>query len=327
MAQHRLWPNLHSPLTSVFHSPEFVTCLREVGLSVHAVQARLGSDLVGLALVFEDSLYPLPLIGKKGFCPGGFLAHDLEVKTVLLEGLKKHFARKQLYLEVYEAQSTLEPLAQNNLSTQDYLNFLIDLREEQAETFDKYNRSMRRNIRRAAANALRLKEVTTTGDLKAAFRLLRRTSRRVQAPLLPWVLFKAIFEHLVPAGFVKIYLAEMPDGQAWRPVNTRVELLYQGVATDWFTGSDESTAQQQTGAWLVDQVLRDLKSKGIQTFDFGGAGRVGQNYGPAEFKRRFGGEEVGVRRVLHTYHPHLKQLARKVFLLRESVKRFLKISN
>src|SRR5439155_1667344 len=39
------------------------------------------------------------------------------------------------------------------------------------------------------------------------------------------------------------------------------------------------------------------------TFDFGGSGRVGEAYGPGEFKRRFGGREVRPGRMFAVYHP------------------------
>jgi len=46
-------------------------------------------------------------------------------------------------------------------------------------------------------------------------------------------------------------------------------------------------------------------------FDFGGGGRVGEDYGSAEFKRRFGGREIEISRHVQVYHPWLRALVRR----------------
>ena len=43
--------------------------------------------------------------------------------------------------------------------------------------------------------------------------------------------------------------------------------------------------------------------EGCRTFDFGGAGPPGAAYGPAEFKRRFGGAMINPGRFERVYRP------------------------
>jgi lipid II:glycine glycyltransferase (peptidoglycan interpeptide bridge formation enzyme) len=82
----------------------------------------------------------------------------------------------------------------------------------------------------------------------------------------------------------------------------RLVLRWGGTLYDWYAGSD---LDQPTHAdeWLVWQVLRQGIREGCNTFDFGGAGKPDEPYGPREFKRRFGGQAVNPGRFEKVYRP------------------------
>jgi hypothetical protein len=296
------------PEASVYHTPEFHRALRLAGLPCHVESVRRDGRLTALGLVLLDRLLPVPLLGQKAFAPAGLLAADEHALHELLDRLDRRLRSRCLYFEQYldhrDADATLTT---RGLTVDRHRNFLVDLDLPLDQIRARYSRGIRRNIRAADQRGFRWRLARNPEELAAVHSLLLETSRRVGAPPLPWALLKAVHHELVPAGMCRIYLAATAQGQL---VNARVELLHQGRAIDWFTGTSLEWAESQVGTWLVDQVLADLHGRGLTVFDFGGGGRVGEHYGPAEFKRRFGGREIEITRHMKVYHPWLKQLAR-----------------
>ncbi len=298
------------PAASVYHTPEFRRALRLAGLTVHVETVRRAGRLVGLGLVLLDRLLPVPLLGQKAFAPAGLLAVDEEALEELLDRLDRRLRSRCLYFEQYLDHRGLDGLlAGRGQRTDRHRNFLVDLDRPLEQIRASYSRGIRRNILAAEVHGFHWRLARTPDELASAHALLLETSRRVGAPPLPWGLLKAVHHELVPAGMCRIYLAAPSSGRG-PVVNARVELLFQGRAIDWYTGTSESWAESQVGTWLVDQILADLHGRGLRVFDFGGGGRVGESYGPAEFKRRFGGQEIEISRHMQVYHPWLKRLAR-----------------
>lgn len=297
------------PGASVYHSPEFHRALQLAGLPCRVTAHRREGRLEGLALVLLDRLFPLPLVGFKAFAPAGLLAADDQARMALMESLDRALSLRCLYLEQYVEGRQLDDLmAARGQRTTRHRNFLVDLVQPAGQLRSAYSRGLRRNIRAAERAGFRWRLAHGPADLASVNRLLMDTSRRVGAPPLPWPLLKAVYHELVPAGMCRIYVAE--PLQAPIIVSTRVELLFKGRAIDWFTGTSRDWTESQVGSWLVDRILEDLRERGVAIFDFGGGGRVGEHYGPAEFKRRFGGREIEISRHQRMYHPLLTRAAR-----------------
>jgi len=296
---------------AVYHSPQFADCLRNAGIPCYVIQARREGRLAGLAVVVEDRLLPLPFLGAKGFCPAGLLADGEREHRALLEALESLLRGRMLYLEVFDRARVFDRIrAEFDYLHDRHRNFLIDLGAGLEAVRSGYSRAIRRNIARAQQYELRCRLATCSHDVRVAWQLLFETSRRVGAPVLPYPLLRAVHRQMVPCDMARIYLGELLVEGSWTAVNARVELLYKGWAIDWYTGSSVPFINTQVGPWLVDKVIEDCCSLDCHTFDFGGGGRVGENYGPAEFKRRFGGTEIEVTRYQRVYHPMLMQLAR-----------------
>lgn len=265
---------------------------------------------MGLAPAIVDRLAPVPVIGSKAFLPAGLLCDSDEVHEELLAALRRWLRWRGLYLEIFDPGRSLDELRLRcGYRIDRHRNYVLDLTQPLAAIRGRYSRAVRRNLRQAEEHGLRVRPASSVDDLRTVHRLLRATSDRVAAPALPWALLKAVHHRLAPLGMARTYLAEEPAGEAWRAVNTRVELIHGGRVIDWYTGADPKRVHTQAGPWLVDQVLSDLRQRGATLFDFGGAGRQGEDYGPAEFKRRFGGREIEVTRYQAIFHPWLTKVA------------------
>jgi len=299
------------PESSVYHTPEFLRALRKAGQPCLVEGVRRDGRLAALGLVLLDRLMPVPLLGQKAFAPAGVLAEDADARAELLERLDHKLRRLNLYFEQYvDHRGWDAEMAARGARTDRHRNFLVDLSPPLEDLRTRYSRAVRRNVASAERLGFRWRLARGPEELARVHSVLRETSRRVGAPPLPWPLLKAVHHELVPAGLCRIYVA-LPAANPDLPVSTRVELLHKGRAIDWFTGTDGAWAESQVGAWLVDRILADLGARGVQVFDFGGGGRVGEDYGPAEFKRRFGGREIEISRHVQVYHPWLRALVRR----------------
>lgn len=307
-----------SSRASIYHSPAFHRALRVAEIPLHLFQARRGGVLCGLAVIIEDRLLPLPLLGSKGFCPADLLAEDAEVERTLLRAIDRRLGPRMLYLELFHPEKESR-FCTDGFRIDGHRNYILHLEQGYEALHQRYSRSMRRNLRKADESGLRLRRLRNEGELERVHELLSATARRVGAPALPRVLLKAVARELMPLDMARIYLAESPEGD--RVINVRIELIYKGYAIDWYTGDDPERRESQAGPWLVDRILRELCAMGCHTFDFGGAGREGQVYGPAEFKRRFGGEQIRVLRRMRIWHPFLLAIARRGYRLLEGLSR------
>lgn len=298
-----------APQASVYHTPEFHRALGQAGLATHLACSVRQGELRGLAVVLLDRLFPLPVLGRKAFAPAGLLALDDEARLDLQGQLDHALKGRCLFFEQYVEGGTQDAFfAGLGMRTDRHRNFLVDLDRPWSQVESAFSRGIRRNIRHAEEQGFSWRLAHGPKELHRVHELLLETSRRVAAPPLPWPLLRAVNHCLVPAGMCRIYVAEAPCGSL---VNTRIELIHGQRAIDWFTGTDTAWVDRQVGSWLVACILRDLQGRGVRVLDFGGAGRVGESYGPAEFKRRFGGREIEVSRHLRVYHPRLTRLARR----------------
>jgi serine/alanine adding enzyme len=103
-----------------------------------------------------------------------------------------------------------------------------------------------------------------------------------------WVtLFEAAFDVLYQRGMVKFWLAYVDDYAA-----VSVELLYKDTLYGWYGGIDRDYINHTPGELLMWPILKWGTENGCRVYDFGGAGKLGKEYGVHDFKAKFGGKLV-----------------------------------
>jgi serine/alanine adding enzyme len=146
----------------------------------------------------------------------------------------------------------------------------------------------------------------TTAAACEAYHLLDVVYRRARVPLADHSLFDATISVLGPRGMCRLVVARL-RGQA---IGARFVLLHRGRMIDWYAGSDRAFAAYSPNEILVWEVLRWGREQGYDLFDFGGAGRPDERYGPREFKAKFGGELVDFGRDILVHTPVRLRLSR-----------------
>jgi serine/alanine adding enzyme len=199
-----------------------------------------------------------------------------------------------------------------------HLNYLIRLDRTEAELWAALSRSARQRIRSGERKGVEVNVVgappgrSTPGGrgeidrVGEAYRLLEVVYRRARVPLADRSLFDAALSVLGPRQMCRLVVARLGG----KVIGARFVLVHSGRITDWYAGSDRSFAAMSPNEVLVWHVLRWGRERGCDLFDFGGAGRPGEPYGPREFKAKFGGELVDFGRDVLVHTPMRLRLSR-----------------
>ena len=227
---------------------------------------------------------------------------DLGAVRPLLEEHRRLALRTSVFSEVRPIMPdpSLQEVARScGFRWEPHLNFLLELSSGEAELWNSMSKSRRKNIRSAEKSGLSIRDVDRTEDVLQLHRLVEETCARAGLPSPDPTLFQAAHDILGPRR-EWIALCVLEDKT---PVAARSVLVSNGFLHDWYAGSSNRGRELHADEWLVWEILRRGVAESRHTFDFGGSGRVGEEYGPGEFKRRFGGREVRPGRMFAVYHP------------------------
>ena len=193
-----------------------------------------------------------------------------------------------------------------------HLNYLIRLDRSEADLWAALSRSARQRIRSGERKGVEVEAIAApacapgTDGTGEAYRLLEAVYRRARVPLADRSLFDAAMSVLGPRGMSRLVVARL-GGDV---IGARFVLVHGGRVIDWYAGSDRSFAAFSPNEVLVWHVLRWGREQGFDLFDFGGAGRPDEHYGPREFKAKFGGELVDLGRDVLVHTPVRLRLSR-----------------
>lgn len=297
--------------SNVFQSPDMVRVYRKSkGYRPILVAAESGGRLRTLMVSAVVSYTPrrFSSLTARAIVTGGPLG-DQDAFSLLLAAHDGMIGNSVLLTQVRNLGPPADrtPFESAGYRWEDQLNFLIDLRKGEAALLAGMSKARRKGIAHAERAGLDLCNLRST-DLVAAYRLLQKTYSRASVPLADRSLFEAALEELGSSGHI-IPLAAVLDGEL---MAVRLVLRWGETLYDWYAGSDLDQPGH-ADEWLVWQVLRQGISDGCNTFDFGGAGKPDEPYGPREFKRRFGGETVNPGRFEKVYRPLTLRAAKAAY--------------
>jgi len=183
-----------------------------------------------------------------------------------------------------------------------HLNYLIDLNCSTEELLQGIGSRTRKHIRRGLRKGnVSVEQVTDRSKLTVWYDLIRMTYRSAGIPLMDRSLFEAAYDILQPKGMIKFWLAQI--GTEY--VAASAELLFKDVIYGWYGGVNRDYAKEMPGEMLMWRILEWGAMNGYKTYDFGGAGKPGEEYGVRDFKAKFGGQLVCFGRNTKIHSPHL----------------------
>lgn len=285
---------------NVFHTPEmFEVFSRARGHrpSIWAAADDKG-DIAAMMVPVEVTVLDQPIVRKfttRAVMYGGVAASEgergIEALAQLLRAYVDGIGRNVLFTEIRHTNdpSRIRPaLGDWGARHEDHLNFLIDLRRPAEDIWQGIAASARRNIRKAERQGVTFVDVTSPDELAEAYQLLCDVYEHISVPLPHVSLFQAALDILVPRGMLRI-LAAQAEGRMIGVLNL---LVFNGVATYWYTGAPRQFSRFRPADSLVWRGIEAARAAGAHTFDFGGGGRPDEEYGVREFKAKFGGTLV-----------------------------------
>lgn len=286
---------------SLFQAPPMFRVFKQTagyGPRLLAVQDRGEIRALVVSCLIAYARKVLPPLATRAVVVGGPIG-DPRLFSALLAAHDRWAKRGAMMCQVRNLRTDFPPgpMIEAGYQWVDHINYILDLRRGKDRMFSGLSRTRRKSIVKGDTSGLRYVELTST-DADRVYRLLSQTYRRIHVPLADVSLFKNAFELLSGQKHLLARGAEA-DGSLCA---VRLVLRWESTLLDWYAGSSSAGREVRADEWLVWQVLLEGKTMGCNTYDFGGAGRPNEAYGPGEFKRQFGGQRVNPGRFEKVYH-------------------------
>jgi hypothetical protein len=318
------------PTSNIFHTPEmfqvfertkgYQPTLWAVVTHVNGIGRPLALMLPVQITLMRKALYRFStravLYGSVLCEPG---SEGRQALAILLRTYCQEMKGKILFTELRNLsdQTDLQSvLNENGFIYEEHLNYLIDLDQPEEAVWGKISKSGRQSVRTSRNKGTVIEEVTERKKMAIAHKLLQEIYRRAQVPLASQTLFEAAFDILAPKGMFKVFLARVDEHY----IGTCLILAYNGRIIDWYAGSSRAFSSYSSGELLIWHVLQWAKKHHYQVFDFGGAGKPDEDYGPRKFKAKFGGTLVNYGRNTCVHAPTTLKLSQMGYQL---LRRFL----
>jgi len=287
---------------NIFQSPALMEVYsRTRGFEPHVLAVEDAPGIRALlACVFVTySSGPIAKFASRSLAVGGPLGDPVAFPD-LLRALDALASRKTSMSQIRNLQppedkSTFETAGYH---WEDHINYLIDLAQGPKALMGKMSKARRKGLRLAEESRTEVRDLSSAA-VEAAYGLLRETCDRAKVPLAPQVLFENAISILAPRGQLWCLTASLSGSMC----AVRFVLRWRDTLYDWYAGSSDDGRQHHADELLVWETLKRGMLEGCKTFDFGGAGPPGASYGPAEFKRRFGGAMINPGRFERVYRP------------------------
>ena len=251
---------------------------------------------------------PLFVPRKEGVAGGAILLKELLMKA----------KAESLYTRVYplfDQPDQLSLLKESGFTREDWLNYLIDLIAGEKVLREKLTKHRRKGIQKAENLGLEVVDASSVGDIDTLYSLLLESHAQARIPLQDKSLFEAMYRFLVPQGMAKMVMAYSGE----KPVAARVALTFSGIIYDWYAGSAPEAEETNANEFLAWRLMTWGYASGYRLFDFGGAGLPEEEYGPREFKRRFGGQLVNLGRFTVVHKPKMLKMIQNLYKVRRRI--------
>lgn len=310
------------PERNVYHAPEMLRAF-----------ARVEGHRPVLWAAVDEAGWPLALLSPvnvtlmngllrpfttRAVSYGGVLAApgpegEAALRT-LLSTYKREAGRGAVFTELRHLSdaSRLQPVLHAcGFEYERHLNFLLDLRVPEEALWRKLTKSCQQSVRTARNKGTTIEALTDKAALPGVYELLKIVYARAQVPLAPLALFEAAFDELASHGMLQLWVARA-EGRA---IAVCLLLAYGERVIYWYGGLDRRWAAYCPMEALLWHAIQWARSQGHSIFDFGGAGRPEEEYGPRKFKAKFGGELVEFGRNVLVHSPLRMQLSRSGYQL------------
>jgi lipid II:glycine glycyltransferase (peptidoglycan interpeptide bridge formation enzyme) len=189
---------------------------------------------------------------------------------------------------------------------EDHLDIHINLSKQYEEFLVDVHKSRKRNLTKAVNKGVKLRELKTEKEIKAAFDMISETYKRIKIPVPKLEFFINIYRTLTPNNYSRFYGAFSNNDM----IGSRLILTYKKTIYDFYAGSASIHSNKYPNDFLIMNILKEGFSGDFRLFDFGGAGKPNIPYNVRDYKLQFGGQIVNLGRYVKTHMPILGYFSR-----------------
>ncbi|PWB51818.1 MAG: hypothetical protein C3F13_12980 [Anaerolineales bacterium] len=308
------------PQANVYHTPEMFQVFSNAEGHQPALWAAIKDDgtLLAMLLPVQVSLQngSLHAWTTRAVVYGSVLTIQGEDGADGLRFLLREyntFARGKFLLTELRNQSPIDSiqpvLSECGYAFEEHLNYLVNLDVSEDVLWHGLSKSCRQRVHISIDKGTIVQEVSDSDQLEAAYGKLQSVYQRVHVPLAHISLFKAALDICSPLEMCKVFIASVDN----TCIGACFNLIYNGRMHAWYSGSDRAYAAYNPNELLKWHSFLWGKAHGCHTFDFGGAGRPNEAYGPRAFKAKFGGELVNYGRNVCVHSPLRYQISKTIY--------------
>lgn len=198
-------------------------------------------------------------------------------------------------------------LERKGFSRYDYLNYVVNVMQPEDVLWRKVSKSARNSISRSLRRGVVVSVVEGTEAVERTYAMITESYKRASIPLASIELFRRAYE-LLPPGVLLTRIATF-EGE---DVAAGFGLLYGDRFFAWYGGALRVQKISPFDCLTWDEI-RWCSQQGLRHYDFGGAGKPSEPYGPRDFKAKFGGECVQYGRYQRVYAPLRNAIASGVY--------------
>jgi lipid II:glycine glycyltransferase (peptidoglycan interpeptide bridge formation enzyme) len=190
----------------------------------------------------------------------------------------------------------------------------VDTTPSSDQLFQRLSKSTRNKIRRSFRRGVTIDSESSSAKIDRAYRLIQFSYERSSVPLVDVDLFHQAFDRL-GSGTVKVRVATYNN----EDVAGGISLTFGDRMLAWYGGTARVSGITSFDCLTWDEITW-CSENGISKYDFGGAGWPDEEYGPREFKAKFGGELVRYGRYQKAFQPLRLKLATSAYRLMQRIK-------
>lgn len=297
-----------SPLSTWFQTEEayrFYQSMSDMDAFVYGVveEDRLVGVIVGY--ITQEKCVLKQYFTARTIVVGGPLLDEniSESALVMLLQIVKKQQGEAIYIEtrnLHDYSRWRTVFEANGFAYQPHLNIQVACHDQHSMSEQR-----QRQVKKAIKNGAEICEASSEQDIRDWYQILRQLYRqKVRTPL--WS--EAFFLQFYRSGGGKFLLVKYEGkiiGGMMCPV------LAEKAIYEWYVcGLDEEYKEQYPSVMATYAAIEYAKQKGIEMFDFMGAGKPDIPYGVRDFKMEFGGEQVEHGRYVCVQKPILYRIGK-----------------
>jgi len=305
-----------NPNGNIFQSPEMFDVYKATKnyepVVLFVLDESNGIVAMMQVVVQKEFTGPAALPTSRAIITGGPLLENgcPETCRLILREYKKLIRGKAVYSQIrncYNQDGLKQCFEQNGYSYKEHLNIILDLRNGQEALWEKFSRSRKKGIKRALNGSFSFEFRQDPESIKGFFNLLKVTYRKIRLPFPEEEHFFNISRRLQPENYMIFIIRK--DNQ---PVVSLFTLIFRKTMYAYYMGSvnDPVTMKEKPADLLFWEVFKWAISRGIEFFDWMGAGSPGKDYGVRDFKLEYGGELQNFGRFEKIHMPLLYNISK-----------------